>query len=98
MNKEFNTADEFYDKAMAGITQAIGSKLRVLGVNPTDIPYLISEGRLNRYTSDEVDGVILEMYEYDVIRLAEFEWSTNGIKQRDINKDERDIREHQQGI
>ena len=92
MQKTFNSPEDFYKNAMVSITQTIGNKLRTLGVEASNIPYLINEGLLVRYTSDNVDGIILERYDYKDIMLAEFEWNNNGIKQRDINKDERDIR------
>ena len=98
MQKTFNSPEDFYKNAMVSITQTIGNKLRTLGVEAMEIPYLINEGLLVRYTSDNVDGTILERYDYKDIMLAEFEWTSNGIKQRDINKDERDIRENQYGI
>lgn len=92
MTRTFDNVDTFYKDAMINITQQLGSKLRALGVSVNEIPQLIETKQLARYTSDIVDGIILEAYEYKGIRLIEVEWSKEGIKQRDINKDERDIR------
>lgn len=91
MKKDFNTPDDFYKNAMEQVYQVIGNKLKVLGVDSTELPYLVNEGLLVRYTSDEVDGIVLERYDYIGIMLAEFEWTSKGIKQRDIHKDERDF-------
>jgi len=89
MNKTFNSPEDFYKNAMIGINQVIGSKLRTLGVELEEIPELVEQNLLCRYTSDIVDGIVLERYDYKDIMLAEFEWTQSGIKQRDINKDER---------
>lgn len=89
MKKTFNSPEEFYKVAMEDIQATLGQKLRILGVVAEDIKDLVDEGHLLRYTSDEVDGIILEMYEYKGIRLMEVEWTSNSVKQRDINPDER---------
>lgn len=91
MKKKFNTPEEFYENAMEGIQKVLGQKLRILGVNADEIPELVANKELNRYTSEIVDDIILEMYEYKGIRLLEVEWTGNGIRQRDISKDERDF-------
>ena len=93
MQRTFDNVDTFYKDAMINITGQLGNKLRALGVSVKEIPTLVNNGDLVRYTSNLVDGIILEAYEYKGIRLIEVEWSKEGIKQRDINKDERDIRE-----
>lgn len=92
MQRTFDNVDTFYKDAMINITQQLGNKLRALGVTLDELPELINNGDVVRLTSDLVDGIILEAYEYKGIRLIEVEWSKEGIKQRDINKDERDIR------
>lgn len=89
MQRTFDNVDTFYKDAMINITQQLGSKLRALGVTLDELPELINSGDVIRLTSDLVDGIILEAYEYKGIRLIEVEWSKEGIKQRDINKDER---------
>lgn len=94
MKKPFNTPEEFYKHAMVGVNQVVGSKLRILGVELEEIPALVEAGLLNKYNSEEHEGTIKEYYEYRGIKLAEFEWRIDGIKQRDINKDERDIRKN----
>lgn len=91
MKKTFNTPEDFYKNAMISIQQVLGSKLRTLGVTIDEIPELVANEELNRYTSDIVDGIILEMYEYRGIKLLEVEWTGNSVKQRDINKDEREF-------
>ena len=91
MKKNFNTPEDFYKNAMTNITQVIGNKLKTLGVEAFEIPFLVECGELNRYTSEPVDEIVLEMYEYRGIKIAEFEWTGNGVKQRDINPDERDF-------
>jgi len=92
MKKTFNTPEDFYKNAMIGINHVIGQKLRTLGVEVSEIPGLVEQNLLCRYSSDIVDGIVLERYDYKDIMLAEFEWTQDGIKQRDINRDERDIR------
>lgn len=92
MQRTFDNVDTFYKDAMINITQQLGSKLRALGVTLDELPELINSGDVVRLTSDLVDGIILEAYEYKGIRLIEVEWSKEGIKQRDLNRDERDIR------
>lgn len=92
MKRTFDNIDTFYKDAMINITQQLGSKLRMFGYTSEDIPELVNSTRLQRWSSDLVDGIILEHYELDGITLIEVEWSKEGIKQRDINKDERDIR------
>jgi hypothetical protein len=88
MKRTFDNVDTFYKDAMINITQQLGSKLRALGIGLDELPELINNGDLVRLTSDQVDGIILEVYEYKGIRLIEVEWSNEGIKQRDINQDE----------
>jgi hypothetical protein len=92
MKRTFDNVDTFYKDAMINITQQLGSKLRALGIGLDELPELINNGDLVRLTSDQVDGIILEVYEYKGIRLIEVEWSNEGIKQRDINQDEKEIR------
>lgn len=92
MQKTFNSPEDFYKNAMVCINQVIGNKLKTLGLEASEIPFLVNDERLIRWSSDIVDGIVLERYDYQGIMLAEFEWTSNGIKQRDINKDERDIR------
>lgn len=91
MRKTFNTPEEFYKNAMLQIQEVIGNKLKMLGIEAFEIPFLIDMQDLNRHTEDEVDGVIVETYEYRGIKLIEVEWTGNGIKQKDIHKDERDF-------
>lgn len=91
MQRTFDNVDTFYKDAMINITQQLGNKLRALGVTLDELPELINNGDVKRYTSELVDGIILEAYEYKGIRLIEVEWSKEGIKQRDINKDEREL-------
>lgn len=91
MKKEYNTPDDFYREAMQGILKRVGEKLQLLGVDARTLPELIELGDLSRYTSDAVDGIVLERYDYKGIMLEEFEWTSNGIKQRDIQKDETDF-------
>lgn len=89
--RTYNNINTFYADAMIAINRQLGSKLRMLGVTIDEIPALLESNQLARYQSEIVDGIILEMYEYNGIRLIEVEWSKEGIKQRDINKDERDM-------
>lgn len=98
MKKNFNSPEDFYKEAMEDISKIISSKLRTLGVEVGEIQGLIEQNLLCKYTSDIVDGIVLERYDYKDIMLAEFEWTQSGIKQRDINRDEREIRLGQVGI
>lgn len=91
MKKDFDTPEEFYAEAMAGILKIVGDKLQTLGVDSRTLPDLVETGDLGRYTSEEVDGTVLERYDYNGIMLAEFDWTSHGIKQRDIHKDEREF-------
>ena len=91
MKRSFDSPEEFYKNAMISINQVVDAKLKLLGVETTEMGDLIESGDLARYNSDPVDGIILEMYEYKGIRLVEIEWTSNGVKQRDINPDERDF-------
>lgn len=92
MKKSYNSPEDFYEDAMISINHTLGSKLRTLGVTVEEIGELVNKQLLNRYTSEMIDGTVLEMYEYNGIRLLEVEWTKQGVKIRDINKDERDIR------
>jgi hypothetical protein len=95
--RTYDNINDFYSNAMIAINRQLGSKLRTLGVSIEELPELLETNQLARYQSNIVDGIILEMYEYKGIRLIEVEWSGAGIKQRDINKDEREIRINQMG-
>ena len=91
MHQTFNTPEDFYRNAMEGIHKILHTKLEMLGVSPEELPYLVEEGILERVAAETDDDKVLEVYSYKGIKLIEVIWTTNGIKQVDIHKDEREF-------